>query len=98
VIAIRVHRAEMERLVDTTTRQVVEEVHDTTRRSVERIRAEWPVDTGESRDSWRAEERGQAGAVTNDEPYVQHVHDGRAIAQALDTWRGEVATMPGRLK
>jgi hypothetical protein len=98
VITITPNRAELQRLVEETHRRVTEAVHDTTRRAAGQIRAEWPVDSGESRDSWRAVERGERGAVTNDERYVQYVHGGRAIAHAVETWRGEVAAMPGRLK
>jgi hypothetical protein len=95
-VTITTSRQAMEQLVADARREVAEDIHETTDRAVGKIRADWPVDTGASRDAWRAEDRGEAAAVVNGEAYVQHVNGGRAVAQALATWEAEVAAMGRR--
>ena len=43
--------------------------------AVKRIQRVWPVDTGRSRDGWRAEATTSGAIITNPVGYTEHVHD-----------------------
>ncbi len=86
----------MARVTDEVSRVTREEIVSGADRALANIRADWPVDTGTSRDAFVASGEPYGASIRCPVGYAGYINQGRAEARAIQTAEAEVAVALAR--